>query len=155
MLTQSCRGRGPVAGGLANSTANTVTVEVSNTTETETLGPTTVLVTQTLQITTATVSSSSSQTSSFTQPIVTAPIEGFSVIGFENGDIQLFYSDAKGNIQSMQYLQGVWSSPVAVASNAKIGTTLSISGEYYYDSDDYEATLVRCDFSMIYKERVF
>lgn len=146
MLTQSCRGRGPVAGGLANTTANTVTVEVSNTTETETLGPTTVLVTQTLQITSATVSSSSSQTSSFTQPIVTAPIEGFSVIGFENGDIQLFYSDAKGNIQSMQYLQGVWSSPVAVASNAKIGTTLSISAEYYYDSDDYEAILVRCDF---------
>jgi hypothetical protein len=155
MLTQSCRGRGPVAGGLANSTANTVTVVVSNTTETETLGPTTVLTTQTLQITTATVSSSSRQTSSSAQPIVTAPIEGFSVIGFKNGDIQLFYSDTEGNIQSMQYLQGVWSSPVAVASNAKTGTTLSTSAIYYYNSADYEAALVRCDFSMIYKERVF
>jgi hypothetical protein len=79
-------------------------VVVLNTTETETLGPMTVIVTQTLQITNTTVSSSSSQTSSSAQTTVMAPIEGFSVIGFENGDTQLFYSDTKGNVQSMQYL---------------------------------------------------
>jgi hypothetical protein len=156
MLTQSCRGGGPVAGELANSTTNTVTVTVSNTTKTETLGPTTVFVTQTLQTTTVTASSSSNQTSSSAQPIVAAPIEGLWAIDFEyGGGLQLFYSDTKGNIHSIQYLQGVWSSPVTVASNAKPGTTISTSTIYYYDSEDYYAALVRCDFSMIHKERVF
>jgi len=122
-----------VAGGLANSTA-TIVVSQSTTT-TKTPNATMVVITQTLQTATVTVSSPSSPISSSSQSTSLAvPIEGFHAESFENGNLQLFYGDAYGNIRSMQYVQGTWSDPAVVTSDAKRGTTITASMTYYTDS---------------------
>jgi hypothetical protein len=59
------------------------------------------------------------------------------------GDIQLFYQDpagVQGTILSSQYLSGTWSSPAVIATDARAGTTLSLSIVYYdFDLDDTDS----------------
>jgi hypothetical protein len=52
---------------------------------------------------------------------------GFNAKSFDNGDVQLFYEDYHGNIQSLQYENSQWSSSDTIASNVKPGTTITLS----------------------------
>lgn len=120
-----------VAVGPANSTATTTVYE----TTTATPSATTVVITQTPATTTVIIESSSSPTSS-PSPLPVIPNEGFHAKSFQNGDLQLFYADGNGNIMSIQHVLGSWSSPVAIAKDAKTGTTISASAIYYHDTED-------------------
>jgi hypothetical protein len=100
----------------------TVSGEWSATTTTATVtqvGPTvTVTVTQTL------AAGVPPPPSPAVSPIIP---RGFNAKSFGNGDVQLFYEDFHGNIQSLQYENSQWSGADTIASNVKPGTTITLS----------------------------
>jgi hypothetical protein len=92
-----------------------------------TQNPSTATVTTSLQATTTTVAS---------QPTATTPaaIQGFDVYQFYDGDIMLVY-ESNGYILTKQY-QGRWNSPTVIASNAKPGTSVRLTGWVETGSDN-------------------
>jgi hypothetical protein len=117
------------------------------TTLTQTQAPTTIILTHT-STTSTTPSTPSTSTISTAIP---APIEGFVAHSWPTGDIQLFYQDpagVQGNILSSQFLSGTWSNPAVIATDARPGTTLSLSIVYYdLDLNDTDSSYDPSTFS--------